>query len=59
MAIELFEDMGYSEETRSASGQCIVAQRYRNTVKPQTIEAQILSDAGQREALGLGGLPAS
>lgn len=49
-------DHGASEETMAAVAHCIRAHRYSNQIDPETIEAEILSDADNLDALGAVGL---
>lgn len=53
---EVLADHGASEETASAVAHCIRAHRYSNRVEPETVEAEILSDADNLDALGAVGL---
>lgn len=52
----ILADHGASEETMSAVAHCIRAHRYSNQVDPETVEAEILSDADNLDALGAVGL---
>ncbi|AGB35974.1 HD domain-containing protein [Natronococcus occultus] len=52
----ILEDVGASEETIDRTKHCIRAHRYSNDVEPETIEAEIVSDADNLDALGAVGI---
>ncbi|MCU4975226.1 HD domain-containing protein [Halobacteria archaeon AArc-m2/3/4] len=49
-------DIDVADETIDAVGHCIRAHRYSNDVEPTTLEARILSDADNLDALGAIGI---
>lgn len=53
---ELLRAHGVSRETSEAVAHCIRAHRYANEPDPQTLEAKIVSDADNLDALGAVGL---
>jgi len=52
----LLHDHGATEETIDAVCHCVRAHRYSNDVEPATIEAQIVSDADNLDAMGAVGI---
>jgi uncharacterized protein len=55
-AAQILADLGADPETVEAVQHCIRAHRYSNDVKPETREAEILSDADNIDALGATGI---
>ncbi|MFW6383956.1 MAG: HD domain-containing protein [Halodesulfurarchaeum sp.] len=55
-SVDLLRENGASKETREAVAHCVRAHRYATDVAPETIEAKILSDADNLDALGAVGL---
>jgi uncharacterized protein len=53
---QLLREDGASDETIDAVAHCIRAHRYSNEITPITIEAKIVSDADNLDALGAVGL---
>ncbi|MFC4540961.1 HD domain-containing protein [Halosolutus amylolyticus] len=53
---EILEDVGADATTIDAVQHCIRAHRYSNDVEPETIEAKLLSDADNLDALGAVGI---
>jgi uncharacterized protein len=53
---EILADVGASDETSDAVRHCIRAHRYSNDVEPETLEAEIVSDADNLDALGAVGV---
>lgn len=48
----ILESLGYNEEKIKKIQHCILAHRYKNNVKPESIEAKILFDADKLDSLG-------
>ena len=59
MSEKILRKLGYSEDKIKLVKHCIVAHRYRSPVKPETIEAKILSDADKLDVLGATGIARS
>ncbi|MDD2753218.1 MAG: HD domain-containing protein [Candidatus Portnoybacteria bacterium] len=55
-AAEVLERLGFSSDAVQSVKHCIEAHRYRNNIKPQSIEAKVLSDADKIDALGAVGV---
>ncbi|MFC4553326.1 MULTISPECIES: HD domain-containing protein [Halorussus] len=55
-AAEILADLGANAETIEAVRHCIRAHRYSNDVEPRTLEAKLLSDADNLDALGAVGV---
>ncbi|WP_290814698.1 HD domain-containing protein [Halovivax sp.] len=55
-ARRILDDRGADEGTIEAVAHCVLAHRYSNDVEPETIEARILCDADNLDALGAVGL---
>ena len=55
-AAEILPDLGANDETIEAVRHCIRAHRYSNDVEPRTLEAKLLSDADNLDALGAVGV---
>lgn len=53
---KLLHEQGASNETSEAVAHCVRAHRYSNETVPETIEAKIVSDADNLDALGAVGL---
>ena len=53
---EILEDLGYGEEFIVEVKQCIRSHRYSKKPEPKTVEAQVLSDADNLDALGATGI---
>ncbi|WP_265109559.1 HD domain-containing protein [Halosolutus halophilus] len=53
---EILRDEGADEATIDAVQHCIRAHRYSNAVEPETIEAKLLTDADNLDALGAVGI---
>lgn len=51
-AEKILRELGYNEDFVAAVKHAIEAHRYRNNIKPQSLEAKILSDADKLDALG-------
>lgn len=51
-AAKILRKLGLDEDFVAAVKHCIEAHRYRNNIKPRTIEAKVLSDADKLDALG-------
>ena len=56
MAEKLLKHAGFSKEEIEAIKHCILAHRFRNDVKPESIEAKILFDADKLDAIGAVGI---
>lgn len=56
MAVPILEGLGYGAEFIARVQHCISTHRFRTCRRPQTIEAQILSDADKLDAVGAVGL---
>lgn len=56
LAKEILKKYGVDEDTIRRVAHCIVAHRYRNNHKPETIEAKVLSDADKLDAIGAVGI---
>ncbi len=52
----ILEDVGASEETIGKVRHCIRAHRYSNDVEPETLEAEIVCDVDNLDALGAVGI---
>ncbi len=52
----ILREHGASDETIGAVSHCIRAHRYSNAIQPETIEAKIVSDADNLDALGAVGI---
>ncbi len=52
VASEILRKYKYDEKTISAVHHCIAAHRFRNDIKPKTIEAKILFDADKLDSIG-------
>lgn len=52
----ILEDVGADPETIEAVQHCVRAHRYSNDVEPETLEAEIVSDADDLDALGAIGI---
>lgn len=52
----VLRDRGATDETADAVAHCVRAHRYANRIDPGTIEAKILSDADNLDALGAVGI---
>ena len=52
MSKEILEGLGYGEEKIKKIQHCILAHRYKNNIKPESIEAKILFDADKLDSLG-------
>ena len=55
-AADLLGDVGYDDETIDAVVHCIRAHRYSTGPEPRTVEAQVLSDADNLDAMGAIGI---
>lgn len=55
-AREILTDLGAADETVEAVAHCVLAHRFSNDVEPQTVEARVLSDADNIDALGAVGV---
>lgn len=53
---EILEDLGYGEEFISEVKHCIRSHRYSRKPEPETVEAKVLSDADNLDALGATGI---
>lgn len=56
MAEKILRDLGFPESKIGEVKHCILAHRFRGKVKPETIEAKILSDADKLDVLGAVGI---
>lgn len=56
MAVPILEELGYPSEVITKICHCIRAHRYRNTCKPETVEAEILFDADKLDSIGAIGI---
>lgn len=56
MAEKILEELGYNEEDRAEICCCIRAHRFRNGVKPESLEAKILFDADKLDSIGAVGI---
>ena len=56
MAEKILKDLAYPEEEIQRVKHCIIAHRFKGEKKPETMEAQILSDADKLDALGAIGI---
>lgn len=52
VASEILSKHKYDEKTISAVHHCIAAHRFRNDIKPKTLEAKILFDADKLDSIG-------
>ncbi|MDQ2050847.1 HD domain-containing protein [Natronolimnohabitans sp. A-GB9] len=52
----ILEDVGASPETIDHVQHCVRAHRYSNTIEPETLEAELVSDADNLDALGAVGI---
>lgn len=52
VASEILRKYKYDEKTISAVHHCIAAHRFRNDIKPKTIEAKVLFDADKLDSIG-------
>lgn len=55
-AERILEDLGADEQTIERVQHCIRSHRYSNDVDPETLEAEIVSDADNLDALGAVGI---
>ncbi|MFB6213043.1 MAG: HD domain-containing protein [Candidatus Nanohaloarchaea archaeon] len=55
-ATDILGSNGYSEEVVEEVMHCILAHRYSGDVEPETVEAEVLSDADNLDALGATGV---
>lgn len=59
LAEEILHQFEFSDETITAITHCIRTHRFRSDMQPQTIEAQLLSDADKLDVLGAVGVARS
>ena len=52
----ILEDAGAGPETIDAVRHCVRAHRYSNAIEPETLEAELVSDADNLDALGAVGI---
>jgi len=55
-AEKILSDYNYREKLIKEVKHCIEAHRYSNNIKPETVEAKILSDADNLDAIGASGI---
>lgn len=55
-ARRILSDRGYDEDTLEAVHHCILTHRYSNEAEPRTLEAKVLSDADNLDAMGAVGV---
>ncbi|MFB6190892.1 MAG: HD domain-containing protein, partial [Candidatus Nanohaloarchaea archaeon] len=55
-ATDILGGNGYSEEVVEEVRHCVLAHRYSGDVEPETVEAEVLSDADNLDALGATGV---
>ncbi|ELZ02919.1 metal dependent phosphohydrolase [Natrialba chahannaoensis JCM 10990] len=53
---EILRELGVADETISAVSHCLCAHQYSNDIEPETVEARIVSDADNLDALGAVGI---
>jgi len=53
---EILSNQGYDQEVIESVQHCIEAHRYSNNIEPETVEAEILSDADNLDAIGATGI---
>jgi uncharacterized protein len=53
---EILAEHSYSKETVEKVKHCIEAHRYSDDIEPETLEAKVLSDADNLDALGASGI---
>lgn len=56
IASEILREYKYDEKTITAVHHCIAAHRFRNDIKPKTIEAKVLFDADKLDSIGAIGI---
>ena len=56
MAESILKELGYSEEDRAEICCCIRAHRFRNGVRPESLEAKIIFDADKLDSIGAVGI---
>jgi len=53
---EILSNQGYNQDVIERVQHCIEAHRYSNNIEPKTVEAKILSDADNLDAIGATGI---
>jgi uncharacterized protein len=56
LAQRILKKHGIDEDAIKRVAHCIIAHRYRNNYRPETIEAKVLSDADKLDAIGAVGI---
>ncbi|MFB6147961.1 MAG: HD domain-containing protein, partial [Candidatus Nanohaloarchaea archaeon] len=55
-ASEILGDAGFSTETIKQVRHCVRSHRYSNSIEPETVEAEVVSDADNLDAMGATGI---
>lgn len=55
-AEKILKEYGYDDETVEKVQHCIETHRYSNDIEPETVEAEVLADADNLDALGASGV---